>query len=197
MQNMSVDKFDGEMIEAILDKILTKENMIKTIQDIHASTSEWVKDRARRRAELVSQLRYHEKAIKNIYAIMEKTGDKTPGLDGLFIRIGEINKEMVDVELKLDQLEDEATPSDLISDTDAAEMERLLRGIIMGSNNPQKLREFFKTFIKKIVINGKDEERYARIEYHPDKFVNKIGMDFVRSGAGWLPDQGSNLGPAD
>jgi site-specific DNA recombinase len=196
-KRIAVSKFDAEMTKAILDKILTKERMIQTIEDIYNSTSEWAKDRERRRAELVAQMRNNERKTNKIYDILQETGTKTPGLAGLIARADELKGELVGIETKLDELECETLPAELISETDAAEMEKILREIITNAKNPQKLREFFKTFIRKIVINEMDGERYARIEYHPDKFVNKLGMDFVRSGAGWLPDQGSNLGPAD
>ena len=39
--------------------------------------------------------------------------------------------------------------------------------------------------------------RQKRSKYHAEKLVNRTVFDTVRSKAGWLPDQGSNLGPAD
>ena len=89
-------------------------------------------------------------------------------------------------------LEEEEIPEIPIDENDVQEMADLLREIVMTAGDQKKLR-LFSSFIDQIVVN----DGGIRIEYRAEKLVNRVGFDMVRSETRWLPDQGSNLGPAD
>jgi hypothetical protein len=62
-----------------------------------------------------------------------------------------------------------------------------MREVVLTSNHPQKVREFFSTFVEQIVVRKDTVE----VDYRKDRLVA------VHSEPDWLPDLGSNQGPAD
>jgi len=192
-RRISAPDLDQWLIEAILDKMLTRERMIETISELHAITGEWVKDRARRREELVKTLRDVESRLKKLFDVLELHGKDAPNMGDLTKRLRELKQQRDSLDLQLIALEEEEMPEILIDEDDVQEMAELLRDIVRTTDDKKKLRLFFSSFIDQIVVNDSG----VRIEYQAEKLVNPKGFDMVRSKTGWLPDQGSNLGPAD
>ena len=184
---------DQWLIQSIMDKILTRERLVDTIAELHELTSQWVKDRARRREELVKNLRGVESRLKKLFDVLELHGKDAPNMADLTQRLRELKQQRNDLDLQLVALEEEEMPIIPITEDDVQEMADLLRDIVVTTDDKKKLRLFFSSFIDQIVVNDKG----VRIEYRAEKLVNRTGFDTVRSKAGWLPDQGSNLGPAD
>jgi DNA invertase Pin-like site-specific DNA recombinase/DNA-binding protein H-NS len=184
---------DQWLINVILDRILTRDRLVETINEIHELTGKWVKDRARRRKELVDRLRETEGRLKNLFNVLELHGKNAPNMADLTERLRELKRQRNDLDLQLVALEEEEVPEVSIDDDDVQEMASLLRDIVTTTADEKKLRLFFSSFIDQIVVSDTE----LRIEYKADKLVNRAGFDTVRTKAGWLPDQGSNLGPAD
>lgn len=192
-RRISAPDLDQWLVEAILDKMLTKERMVETISELHEITGEWVKDRARRREELVKTLRDVEARLKKLFDVLELHGKDAPNMGDLTKRLRELKQQRDSLDLQLIALEEEEMPEILIEEDDVQEMADLLRDIVRTTDDQKKLRLFFSSFIDQIVVNDSG----VRIEYQAEKLVNPKGFDMVRSNAEWLPDQGSNLGPAD
>ena len=186
-------ELDQWLIDVILDKILTRDRLVETIGELHELTSQWVKDRARRRKELVARLRDAEEKLKKIFDVLELHGRHAPNMADLTIRLRELKHQRNDLDLQLVAFEEEQMPEVSIDEDDVQEMASLLRDIVTTTADEKKLRLFFSSFIDQIVVSDTE----LRIEYKADKLVNRAGFDTVRTKAGWLPDQGSNLGPAD
>lgn len=184
-RRISAHDLDQWLINAILDKILTRKRMIETISELHEITGEWVKDRARRREELVKTLRDVESRLKKIFDIFELHGKDAPNMADLTQRLRELKQQRSDLDLQLVALEEEEIPIIPITEDDVQEMADLLRDIVVTTDDQKKLRLFFSSFIDQIVVNDKG----VRIEYRAEKLVNRTGFDTVRSKAGWLPDQ--------
>lgn len=176
---------DQWLINAILDKILTRDRLVETINEIHELTSQWVKDRARRREELVLRLRETEGRLKKIFDVLELHGKNAPNMADLTVRLRELKGQCNELDLQLVALEEEEMPEISIGDDDVQEMASLLRDIVTTTADAKKLRLFFSSFIDQIVVNDKG----LRIEYRAEKLVNRTGFDTIRSKAGWLPDQ--------
>ena len=77
-----------------------------------------------------------------------------------------------------------------VSPVSALQTTRL--GIVEESANPRKQRDSCAGILKRATMHA-DE---AEIEYYPERILNRT--EAVQSASiRWLPDQGSNLGPAD
>jgi hypothetical protein len=87
----------------------------------------------------------------------------------------------------LSELEDAKVADCGLDEDDVAAVQEFMRDIVLTSNNPQKVREFFGTFIEEIVIG----EEAVDVAYRKDRLLA------VHSDSEWLPDLGSNQGPAD
>ena len=120
-------------------------------------------------------------------------GKDAPNMGDLTERLRELKQQRSSLDLQLVALEEEEIPMLPITEDDVEEMADLLRDIVVTTDDQKKLRLFFSSFIDQILVN----DNGVRIEYRAEKLVNQTGFDTVRSNARWLPDQGSNLGPAD
>jgi len=138
-------------------------------------------------------LRDAEERLKKIFDVLELHGRHAPNMADLTIRLRELKHQRNDLDLQLVAFEEEQMPEVSIDEDDVQEMASLLRDIVTTTADEKKLRLFFSSFIDQIVVSDTE----LRIEYKADKLVNRAGFDTVRTKAGWLPDQGSNLGPAD
>lgn len=176
---------DRWMIENIMDRILTNERIAEIISDIHELTGEWVKDRARRRDSIVSEIRSTEARLKKLFEVLELHGKDAPNLSDLTERMRELKQQRNELERSLIQLEEEEIPGISMGAEEIAAMSALLREIVINTKDPRKQRLFFSSFIKNIVVGDKD----ISIEYQPEKLVNRSGFDTVHSKAIWLPER--------
>ncbi|WP_369826960.1 recombinase family protein [Nitrosovibrio sp. Nv6] len=192
-RRIAAPDLDQWLIQAIMDKVLTRERLVETISELHEITGRWVKDRARRREEIVKTLRDVESRLKKLFDVLELHGKDAPNMGDLTERLRELKQQRSSLDLQLVTIEEEEIPIIPITESDVQEMADLLRDIVETTGDQKKLRLFFSSFIDQIVVNDKG----VRIEYRAEKLVNQTGFDTVRSKARWLPDQGSNLGPAD
>ncbi len=192
-RRISASEFDEWMTQEIMDRILTKERLVEFVRELHQLTGEWVKDRARRRDAIAADLRDTENRLHNLYGILELHGKDAPNLADLTGRMRALKAQRDGLELKLVEVEDEVCPAIGIDETEISQASDLLRDVVMSSTDPVKLRAFFNGFVKEIVM----EDRNIKIEYRPEMLVNRVGFDTVHSSGVWLPDLGSNQGPAD
>lgn len=177
-------ELDNWLIEAIMDRILTRERIAEFIRELHELTGEWVKIRAKKREGFVSSMRDVEKRQKKLFEVLELHGKDAPNLGDLTIRMRELRAQRDALERSLIQLEEEEIPQIDIGQHQVDQMAEILREVVTTSEDPKKQRLFFSGFINEIVL----EDNEARIVYDPGKIVNRTGTDVVHSKDSWLPE---------
>ena len=181
------------MIRVIMDKILTAERITEIIREIYELRGEWHVERDRRREALVASIRDAERRRNNLYETLELHGKNAPNLGDLTHRLRQLKKQIDDAEKGLTKLEEEVIPEIEVSENQIAEAANFLREIVLASDDPSKLRNFFSTFIERITLGEKEVD----VEYAKQKLMNQGGMALVHSKQTWLLDLGSNQGPTD
>jgi site-specific DNA recombinase len=184
-RRLSAEALDMFLIDAIMDKVLTREMIQETVIDLHELAGGWIKDRDERRATLKESIQACETRLRNLYEVLELHGKEAPNLGDLTTRMRELRTQRDEAERKLLRLEEEQAPSLLIHDTEVDEMAALMRDVVMTTKDEKKLRQFFSTFIKTIVVGEKD----VRIEYSAESIVNHAKGGTVHSDAIWLPNR--------
>lgn len=182
-KRISAPEIDAFLAKTILDKILTKERVTEIIREIEISTSEWWKNRRRRREATVAEIRAAEGKRSRIFDIMEIHGKDTPDIKELSMRLGEIRSQIEALEASLLVLESEEDPILNISEADIVSATASLRLLVTEESSVATARTFFSSFVKKIVI----EAEQVVIKYDPAKIMNHESS-VVHSKNWWLPE---------
>jgi site-specific DNA recombinase len=183
-RRMTADELDDYLVSFILEKVLTRENIVTTIKDLQEGSASWLKERAKRRTTINVAMRTAETSLRNLYSLLELHGKDAPNLQDLTSRLRELKDERMKLEQQLINLEQEHVPEAYITDYDVQEMCDMMIDVVKTSTDPKKLRQFFASFIKSIEIR----DSIARIEYHPDRIVTR-SLNPVHSEGVWLPDR--------
>ena len=192
-KRVSAPEMDEFVAQSILDEILTEDRVVAIIRDIQAATQTWWKDRSEQRAHLTASLREAERRQKNLFGILELHGVDAPNLGDITVRLREIKAEIEGATRALADLDSAHDPEINISEDMIGQATAVLRAIITDCEDPIVVRQFFASFVDKIVVEGEA----LVIKYQPQKLMNHGLSTVVHSDVGWLPDLDSNQGPAD
>ena len=193
-RRISAGEFDAWMMDMIVEHVLTRERMKEVVKEIQDLTSTWESDRDRRMTAVVRKIKEAGRRRQNLFDILELHGKAAPNLGDLTIRLREINDTIKRLERELSAIEDEEIPA---MEATASQIEAARRALISIVKNRlmQKTTPADGLFHRKIVVNEGDIE----MEYRPERIVNAKSRHepVVHSSEIWLPEQGSNLRPAD
>lgn len=163
------------------------------IREAYAHRRDWVQERAERRGVIVKDLRSLERSRSKLFSILEEHGRDTPNLGDLTKRLRELNENIKLLEKALTDLENETLAPPEVGAIDPAEASQALRGLVMDCNDPKKLREFVRSFVKEITVGDVE----VLVDYHPECLVQLDNRTRIRSAENWLLNLGSNQGPTD
>lgn len=183
-RRVSAPAVDEFLTHEILDRILTRQRVTEIVRDIEIAAGSWWKDRERRRAMIVGEIRTCEQRRKKLFEILELHGKDAPNLADLTDRLRELKTQIENWEMNLVELEAQEDPQLDISDADIEEATAALRDVVLNCQDPVTVRTFFGSFVNKVTVEG---DR-AVIEYDPTKLMNH-GNSVVHSKNKWLPEQ--------
>jgi hypothetical protein len=94
-KRIRADKIDAFLVDTILERVLTKRNVTKIVEEIRISTSDWFKDRMRRREAAVAELRTAESRRNKIFDLFETVGTELPEIRSMSGRLGDLNNQIL------------------------------------------------------------------------------------------------------
>lgn len=177
-------ELDAWLLEFIMKRILSRQNLEDLAVQVHELQGEWVKERQVKRELLVEQLRAVEKRRANLYDLLELHGRGAPNLGDLSTRLRDQASQIRALEASLTELEETPAPAAMVNQLQLDELAGLVRDVF-EIGEPKKVREFLGSFIEKVRVRAHD----AEIHYHPGRLVNARPMDVVHSDRKWLPKQ--------
>ena len=131
-----------------------------------------------------SELRDIRHRRQALYDILEKMGTAAPNMDEMLLRAKSYTdrEKLLTNELESINNEPEYEP---ISDTDLKDAVNVLKGVIMKSKSPEKIRAMLQHFIERIDVN--DDE--IMIHYRPELIIKEKCPEpnVVQSMDSWLP----------
>ncbi|EEG08189.1 recombinase family protein [Pseudogulbenkiania ferrooxidans] len=195
-RRISAGQFDSWMMDTIIQRILSPERMREVIAEVRELTNNWQEDRDRRIAGVMRHIKEANKRRQNLFDILELHGKDAPNLGDLTVRLREINANIKALQDELAVIESEEMPEVDISENQVRIATETMVNILRGTTDNKKLRLLMGQFIDRIVLNSADVE----MEYRPERIVGtneKCREPVVHSTEFWLPEQGSNLRPAD
>ncbi len=177
-------ELDAWLVDNILDRILTPDNIIGLVNDLNEACSTWVQSHAQQVREIEGALASLKDRNEKLYELFEFYGKETPNLGDLTRQLRANNQKIKAFESQLEEIGTQPPPEIQASEYDVTELADALRYIIETSEDPRKLRGFFGSFIRAIWL----EDGAVRIEYRPEVLVNNQEPMTVPSKISWLPD---------
>ena len=190
--------FDDWLVDCILDRIFTVEQVSELIRDVRELTSEWERDRIERIDTLAAEIQGVDRRLNKLFEILETHGKDTPNLGDLTVRLRDLKDRKKSLQSEIMDVEVQNAPEVSISDTEVTDAVEFLRDVVKDADR-KKVRLFFSTFIDKVTVNDDG----VKIEYCKDKLVaTASGRTVIPAavhsrGGRWLLDLGSNQGPTD
>ncbi len=182
-RRISAPEFDQFLVNEIMANLLTPKNLRQAVLDIKETCGDWVRDRNSRRKNLVRQRQTTVAKLNKLYELFELHGKDSPNLADLTRRLREHNAEIKKTEQLISELDAEQPPVVEVTSEDVDELADILRAAIVSNDDPKRLRHFFSTFIRAIIVDAEQ----VRIEYDPAKLVNRPIAEAVHSEVIWLP----------
>ena len=179
-RRINARELDSWLVDAIADRVFTRDALIEVIESLHEACSSWAKDRDERRKSLVSRLHGVQQRNENIYELFELHGKDAPNLGDLTARLRKNNAEISALQAELDAVDAEQPPEIAVTEEDAADLSAFLTDTIKTSDNQKRVRAFFSSFINAIWVDADQ----VRIEYKPELLVQAAP---VHSTVVWLP----------
>jgi site-specific DNA recombinase len=190
-RRINSDIFDPWMTDLICSEVLTERNLKDLLLQLNDLCGSWAQKKRDRCNEIIQQIREYERKNSRLYELLEAdSGDYN--LQDLAPRLRSNNETVRKLNTELALAETEKPPTLEILESDLTELSELLTDIIKTTNNPGKVREFFKTFIDSIVLQGNE----ITVKYRPEALMS-VNSEVVPSEEKWLPLPDSNGGPAD
>lgn len=180
-QRIRADEVDEVLSTAILDRVLSPENMAEAAREIHNQRQEWSRERDTRRRDLLGTIQTYQKRNSALYDLLELHGRDAPNLGDLTSRLRSNNAAMKEAEAQLAALDVELSQPPM--DMPAIEaLGDFFRGALLDTANAAKAREFYRGFIERIVLR----EDEAEIHYDPARLLAQSAP--VLSTVKWRPE---------
>lgn len=184
-RRLRADEFDPWMADYIITRVMSFDNLKSIATEIERAAASWSKEHAARRSALAAELRDVVGRRRKLYDLMETTEKEALNLGDLKPRLVEMNAQARRLEASIAEMDRAQAPS-AVGDVALAELQAFVRHVVLQSNQPKRVREFFFGFIDEIVVLDTE----VQINYRKDRIVTANATDSVHSRSGWLPDLG-------
>lgn len=175
---------DEVVTQAICDDILSKEALSQVISETNNKCMDWEQERERRRQGVIKRAADIKQRQRRLYDLLEMSGDDTPNLGDLTVRLRENNNTLRNLENELAAITNERPPAFQLTAGDADMLRCLIVGWVQNPASPKKARDFLASFIAGVNLKGSRDE--AVIKYNPARIFTI--PDAVPSAVVWLPD---------
>lgn len=169
-RRVPAEEFDAWMINSILDRIFTPQQIASLINDVRELSSEWYRERDERVAALADEISGIDRRLNNLYNLLELHGPDTPNLGDLTTRLRGLKDRRKSLESEIRDLEAQEAPRVAISDDEVRDAVEFLRSVIIDADR-KKVRLFLSTFVESMTI----DERSITVNYSKDKLIETAG----------------------
>ncbi|MBL8521868.1 MAG: zinc ribbon domain-containing protein [Betaproteobacteria bacterium] len=188
-RRMRADVFDNWLVGELVEQLFTEERIRAIMASITEGAREWATHRETERTRIVAAMRKIEAAQGRLFDVLEQ-GEKVEA-SVIAPRLKQHRATLASLERELVELE--AVPEVRPLKMGLAEAAAFLKGMIYNAKSPTQVRTFMAGFIREVRVDGQK----VIIDFQPEQIVNQPGLQLVHSPKSWLPDLGSNQGPAD
>lgn len=180
-RRINSNSFDPWLAEVICKEILNENNLKGILTQLNEVCGQWVVEKRKRMQEIEKDIRTFENRNSRLYELLENSEEGFNLQDvGPRLRVNNEKIRSLNTQLKLVEMED--APDHSITNNDLKVLSEVLIDIIKTTDNPIRVREFFKLFIESIDLRANE----VSINYRPDVLVS-ASFPVVPSELNWLP----------
>ena len=187
-RRVPVAAVDEALLEAIVERIFTPENLSGLIGELKQAFSDAEVSRQARIDQIALELADVKRRLERQYEVIE--GGTGMALSDVATRIRELQARERKLLVEADRVADAPPEIVELTEDDLDHAVRVIRDAVREAD-PQKARQFLAGIVKKASIKGE----IINLEYRPDCIVSAASGS--QCAVSWLPDLGSNQGPAD
>ena len=179
-RRVPVSALDDFVLQGILEKVFTPQNLRSLVLDVKQSVSSWVKDHDARLVVMYNEVSDIDSRIRRLFDAVEC--GKVVVLADIFQRVRELKARKLVVQGEIDAAEAQVAPTVSLSEMEVEKAAETFRSLVIDCEDPKRVRAFLSGIVRRAVILG----RQLTVEYYPDRIVNpKNGSqcEYV-----WLPD---------
>jgi site-specific DNA recombinase len=172
-------EFDTWLSEVICNEIFTKKNLSDVLVQLNELCGSWKIKHNEKVKDLEHQVRTLKLRNSRLYELIEDP-EMDYNIRDLAPRVRLNNESIKTLENQLLDVLSEQPPKFTVDESDLTMLSELLTDIIQNTQAPGKVRDFFKTFIDKIVL----KKNQVSITYRPDVLVS-ASLENVPSSINW------------
>ena len=188
-RRVAVEQLDASLVGAVCDLIFTPATLRALVVELRQQSSEFERLRQDRIDAVATELADVERRLRRLYESVE--ADAGLNLADIAPRLRELRERQEKLKKAGEAVAAEVGPAVATDDHDLHRAAQLFRELVQTSDEPAKVRAFMAHVVKKASIRGTE----VVLDYWPEALVSAIGGS--QSVVSWLPDLGSNQGPAD
>lgn len=176
------DHLDTWLSEQIIAQVFTPDALRDVIRDLDESRATWDREIVQERRAISAQLGDLRQRQSRLYDILEMHGKDAPDLGDLTDRLRANKSRIQALDERLAHLENTSRPEINIDETDLHDLAETLRAIVATTEDPEKTRAFFASFVERVTLLDDRVE----INYYPECLLKP---SVVHSKEGWLPER--------
>lgn len=182
-RRVNADEVDSWLSEVICDEIFTKKNLSNVLVQLNELCGSWKSKHNEKVKDIENQIRVLKTRNSRLYDLIEDP-EMDYNIRDLAPRVRLNNESIKTIENQLLDVLSEEPPEYTVDESDLNMLSELLTDIIQNTQSPGKVRDFFKTFIDRIVL----KKNKISIFYRPDILVS-ASIKNVPSKKNWLPER--------
>lgn len=188
---LPVAELDRWLLDGILEKVFTPDNLRDILIDLKQSVSAWVREHDALLQAMYIEAEDINKRMRRLYESVEAGA----GLELAEIapRLRELRLRKEDLTREIEAAEAEVAPTVTLTEKEAEQAVEMFRDIVTSCDDPSRVRSFLSKIVRQIALEGGE----VRIEYFPDRIVAaaaggsqgvNLGIDGSQSVVRWLPE---------
>lgn len=177
---VSVSDVDGVLLDAILERVFTVENLRSIVIELKMQRSELQRSRQSMIDALAAEEQDVSRRLRRMYELIE--GDAGLNIGDVAPRLRELRERQESIRREVAAIDAEPGEYASVSDADIVRAAETFKDVVRSSDDPAKVRQFLAGIVKQASFDGDK----IRVEYWPECVANAVGGSHC--GVIWLPD---------
>ena len=179
-KRVPVSEMDGFVLDAILSRVFTPENLRGLVVEMRQQSSAFERDRQARIDALAKESADVERRLVRLFEAVE--GGAGLELADVAPRIRALRDRQKALAAEVEQAMGERGQIEGATDEDMWRAAQLFRDMVRDCDEPAKIRQFLGMIVKQASIEGEN----VTIEYWPERIASTVGDS--QCSIRWLPD---------
>lgn len=188
------DVMDGWLLDSILDKVFTAENLSAVAVELNRDGGKAATERKQKLKALNLQLADLGRRRSKLFEVLELHGRDAPNMGDLTVRLHDLAAQIKATSTEMETLASQPVPSFSAGDKEVEAIREVLNDIVRDKGDSARARTLLRRFIDHVVVYSD----YVFLSYKTELLAEiPLQATPVHRSKKWLPGTGSNRRPSD